>query len=58
MTTTDRKHYEMLIGGERVDADEVFEIVSPATEELVATVARGSVEHADRAVEAARRAHE
>ena len=58
MVTTDRKHYEMLIGGERVDADEVFEIVSPATEELVATVARGSVEHADRAVEAARRAHE
>ena len=30
MTTTDRKHYQMLIGGERVDADEVFEIVSPA----------------------------
>src|SRR5260370_39818205 len=48
----------MLIGSERVDADEVFEIVSPATEEIVATVARGSVEHADRAVEAARRAHE
>jgi len=45
MVTTDRKHYEMLIGGERVNADEVFEIVSPATEELVATVARGSVEH-------------
>ncbi len=58
MVTTDRKHYEMLIGGERVDADKVFEIVSPATEETVATVARGSVEHADRAVEAARRAHE
>ena len=58
MVTTDRKHYEMLIGGERVDADEVFEIVSPATEEIVATVARGSVEHADLAVEAARRAHE
>src|SRR6266702_8037367 len=55
MTT---KHYEMLIGGERVDADEVFEIVSPATEEVVATVARGRIEHADRAVEAARRAHE
>src|SRR2546426_1350386 len=58
MVTTDRKHYEMLIGGERVNADEVFEIVSPATEEPVATVACGSVEHANRAVEAARRAHE
>ena len=31
MVTTDRKHYEMLIGGERVDADMVFDIVSPAT---------------------------
>src|SRR5260370_31051290 len=58
MVTTDRNHYEMLTGVERVDADKVLEIVSPATEETVATVARGSVEHADRAVEAARRAHE
>ena len=58
MVTTHRKHYEMFIDGEGVDTNEVFEIVSPATEATVATVARGSVEHADRAVEAARRAHE
>src|SRR5438874_479671 len=58
MVTTDRKHYKMLIGGEQVDTDKVFEIVSPATEEIVATVAHGSVEHADLAVEAARNAHE
>ena len=42
----------MLIGGEQVDAYEVVEIVSPATEELGATVARGRGEHADQAVEA------
>jgi acyl-CoA reductase-like NAD-dependent aldehyde dehydrogenase len=48
----------MFIGGESVDSDEVYEIRSPATEELVATVAKGSVEHADAAVEAARSAFE
>ena len=33
-------HYSMYIDGKWVDADEVYEIRSPATEELVATVAR------------------
>ena len=47
----------MLIGGDWVDADERFEIRSPATEELVASVAKGGLEHADRAVAAARAAH-
>jgi aldehyde dehydrogenase (NAD+) len=58
MVTTDTKHYKMLIGGEEVDADKVFAIVNPATEEVVATVAHGSVEHADLAVEVARKAYE
>ena len=51
------RHYSMLIGGDWVDADERFEIRSPATEELVASVAKGGREHADRAVLAARAAH-
>ena len=48
------RRYRMLIGGDWVDADERFEIRSPATEELVASVAKGGLEHADRAVAAAR----
>jgi acyl-CoA reductase-like NAD-dependent aldehyde dehydrogenase len=52
------RHYTMLIGGEWVNSDDQFEIRSPATEDLVATVAKGSSEHADRAVAAAKAAHE
>ena len=52
------RRYSMLIGGDWVDADERFEIRSPATEELVASVAKGGREHADRAVAAAKAAHE
>jgi acyl-CoA reductase-like NAD-dependent aldehyde dehydrogenase len=44
----------MRIGGEDVETDDVFEILNPATEEVVATTARGTVEHADAAVAAAR----
>jgi acyl-CoA reductase-like NAD-dependent aldehyde dehydrogenase len=48
----------MRIGGELVDTSEVFEITDPATGEVVATAARGTVEHADLAVQAARRSFE
>jgi aldehyde dehydrogenase (NAD+) len=51
------RRYSMLIDGDWRDADEQFEIRSPATEELVASVAKGGREHADRAVAAARAAH-
>ena len=51
------RRYSMFIGGDWVDADEQFEIRSPATEELVASVARGGREHADRAIAAAKAAH-
>ena len=51
------RRYSMLIGGAWVDTDDRFEIRSPATEELVASVAKGGREHADRAVAAARDAH-
>ncbi len=45
------RRYAMLIGGDWVDADERFEIRSPATEDLVASVAKGGLEHADRALD-------
>ena len=51
------RRYSMLIGGDWVDSDDRFDIRSPATEELVASVAKGGREHADRAVAAARAAH-
>jgi acyl-CoA reductase-like NAD-dependent aldehyde dehydrogenase len=51
------RRYSMLIGGAWVDTDDRFEIRSPATEELVASVAKGGREHADQAVAAARDAH-
>jgi acyl-CoA reductase-like NAD-dependent aldehyde dehydrogenase len=44
------RRYSMLIGGDWVDADERFEIRSPATEEPVASVAKGGREHADQAI--------
>jgi len=51
------RHYSMLVDGDWVDAGDRFEIRSPATEELVATVAKGSREDADRAIAAAKAAH-
>jgi acyl-CoA reductase-like NAD-dependent aldehyde dehydrogenase len=51
-------HYSMLIGGDWVESDDRFEIRSPATEDVVARVAKGGLEHADRAVAAAKAAHE
>jgi acyl-CoA reductase-like NAD-dependent aldehyde dehydrogenase len=48
----------MLIDGEWVDSSESYEIHNPSTGELAATVAKGHIEHADRAVESAKRAFE
>ncbi len=53
---SDIRHHAMFINGTHVDAEEVDEICDPATEEIVATIARGGVEHADQAVAAARAA--
>jgi acyl-CoA reductase-like NAD-dependent aldehyde dehydrogenase len=52
------RRYSMLIDGDWVDSEDWFEIRSPATEELVASVAKADREHTDRAVAAARSAHE
>ncbi|KAF0957632.1 aldehyde dehydrogenase family protein [Rhodococcus sp. T7] len=51
-------HYSLYINGEWVDTGENYEIRSPATEELVATVAKGGVAQVDEAVAAAKAAHE
>ncbi|MCW3016113.1 MAG: aldehyde dehydrogenase [Solirubrobacterales bacterium] len=58
MATVSVKHHQMFIDGKDVDAPEAYEIRSPSTEELVCTVAKGSVTHADAAVDAARQAFE
>jgi len=42
------RRYAMFIDEDWVDTDDRLEIRSPATEELVATVAKGGVEHTDR----------
>ena len=55
MATVGVTHHLMFIDGQGVDSDEFYEIRSPATEELVCTMAKGTVEHADRAVESARK---
>ena len=51
------RRYAMLIDGEWVDTDDRFEIRSPATEEVVASVAKGDLAHTDRAIAAASAAH-
>lgn len=50
-------HEKMVIAGERVDGPQRIEVRNPARpDELVGTIVRGTVEHVDRAVAAAKRA--
>src|SRR5438094_118822 len=50
-------HYKQFINSEWVDSTEHYEIRSPATHELVATVAKGTTDNVDAAVAAAKAAH-
>ncbi|MBV8984937.1 MAG: aldehyde dehydrogenase family protein, partial [Acidimicrobiia bacterium] len=54
------KNYQLYIGGEWVDAtsDDGLEVINPATEETIGSVPQGSIADVDRAVGAARKAHE
>lgn len=52
------RHYSMYIDGQWIDTLDRYEIRSPATEQLVATVAKGDRTHVDAAVAAAARAFE
>lgn len=56
-TPTTVRHHRMYVDGTWLDAPDKHEIRDPATGQVVATVALGSAQDADRAVEAARRAH-
>jgi aldehyde dehydrogenase (NAD+) len=47
-------HYRLFIGGEWVDTESQFDIVNPATEDVVETAAAATRSHADDAVAAAR----
>jgi acyl-CoA reductase-like NAD-dependent aldehyde dehydrogenase len=53
----DVPHYPMFIDGDWVDGASTHEIHAPATGRLAATVAVGSIEQADQAVDAALKAH-
>lgn len=46
-------HYPLYIDGKWIDTEDTYEVRSPATEELVATVAKGDTGHVDAAVAAA-----
>jgi acyl-CoA reductase-like NAD-dependent aldehyde dehydrogenase len=58
MATVAIRHHTMLIDGEEVDSDQSYELRNPATGDVFATVAKGGIEHAERAVESARKAFE
>lgn len=55
---SDMDHYRMYIAGKWVDSSETVEILSPTDGLPVATVAWGDVTDIDRAVAAAKDAHE
>ncbi len=51
-------HYRMFIDGQWIDTAARYELINPANEELVATAAKGDIEHAAAAVAAARRTYQ
>ncbi|NMO04346.1 aldehyde dehydrogenase [Gordonia sp. TBRC 11910] len=51
-------HYSLLIGGKKVDTGETYDVISPGTGEVIATVAKGSPAEVDAAVAAAEAAFE
>lgn len=48
--------YSMIIDGKKVTTEETFDVINPATEEVVARCPKATAEHVDQAVAAARRA--
>jgi acyl-CoA reductase-like NAD-dependent aldehyde dehydrogenase len=54
---TEVPHFRMYINGEWVDTEQRYDLINPASENLWATSARGTTEHADAAVAAAVAAH-
>jgi acyl-CoA reductase-like NAD-dependent aldehyde dehydrogenase len=52
----DLKPFRMLINGELVSSDSTFDVLNPATEQVIARVPKASAMHANEAVAAAKRA--
>lgn len=50
------KEFSLTINGEPVFSDQIFEVINPATEEVVANCPQANLEHLDKAVAAARAA--
>lgn len=48
--------YKMIIDGKKVDSDETFPVLNPATEEVIAQCPKANAGHVDQAVAAARQA--
>jgi len=59
-STLEFKHYQNLIDGQWIDStsDDRITLYNPATEEALGTIPAGSVEDVDRAVAAAKKAHD
>lgn len=51
-------HYRMIIGGAEIDSDDRYELINPATEEVIATAAKGDASHVDAAVTEAKKTFE
>jgi aldehyde dehydrogenase (NAD+)/betaine-aldehyde dehydrogenase len=58
MSTVQIESYPAIIGGEKVNAGQTFEVLDPSTGRICAEVARCGEAEIDRAVEAAREAYE
>jgi acyl-CoA reductase-like NAD-dependent aldehyde dehydrogenase len=60
MTQASPQQYHLFINGEEVapQSEQTFESINPATGEVIAHVAHGNEQDVDRAVKAARKAHE
>lgn len=60
MTQASPQQYQLFINGEEVapQSEQTFESINPATGEVIAHVAQGNEQDVDRAVQAARKAHE
>lgn len=60
MTQASPQQYQLFINGEEVAplSEQTFESINPATGEVIAQVAQGNEQDVDRAVKAARKAHE
>lgn len=53
---TNMRQPEMIINGQTISSDELYDVINPATEEVIAQCPRGTAEHVNQAVAAAKNA--